>query len=465
MTSVPGLLIAASVALYALLSARAAAAAISGPMVFVAVGVALGPPGLGWISPVRDAQTVETLLETALVLVLFADAAALRFGGLRRGRFLPLRLLAIGLPLTLALGTLAAWPLLPGLGFWELALVGTVLAPTDASLSRPAIAEPRVPPLVRQGLNAESGLNDGLAVPFFVIFLAAAAGSGQHGESPGVGEVFVRALLLSTVCGAVLGLLGGFGLARSLRRRWTGAEWVGIVPAAAALASFAAADALHGSGFIAAWVAGLAFAAAYRKGAREPVREAPAAHRALPRVGEVAGLTDQLGALATMLSFFAFGAVLLGPALEELTWRMTVYAVLSLTVVRMLPVALSLLRSGLARPTVAYLAWFGPRGLASLVLGLLVVHEELPGGGQVSAVVAVTVGLSVLAHGVSAGWLAARYGRWYAGAAARAPGAALRESVLPEDEEGEGRPGPERPGPEQPESEGPEPEHPSSGQP
>ncbi|MFG2459849.1 cation:proton antiporter [Streptomyces sp. NPDC048523] len=408
--------VAAVVAGYALVSARAAAWAVSGPMIFVAVGTALGEPGLGLVSPAHDVEPVRALLEAALALVLFTDAAGVHSRELRRDDFLPVRLLGIGLPLTIGLGWLAAWPLLPGLGVWGLALVGTILAPTDAALGQPAITDRRVPALVRQGLNVESGLNDGLCVPFFVLFLAAAGQEAGRAGTPGAGEVVVRALLLSTVCGIGLGLPAGWALVRSRRRGWAAGEWRQLLPAMIAFGSFAAAAALEGSGFIAAWVAGLAYGNAVRRHPTERGTPDPECE-----------LTERLGALLAMLSFFAFGALLLAPALNELTWRMAVYAVLSLTVIRGLPVALSLARSGLRPPTVAYVAWFGPRGLASIVLGLLVLEERIPGTEQVSAVVALTVTISVYAHGVSAGVLAGRYGRWYRAAAARTPG--LREDA------------------------------------
>ncbi|MFG3257388.1 cation:proton antiporter [Streptomyces sp. NPDC048172] len=417
MAALASLVVAVVLGGYALVSARAASAAVSGPMVFVAAGVALGPLGLGLIGGERDAEAVQVLLEAALTLVLFADAALVGAGELRRGGSLPSRLLALGLPLTVALGALAAWPLLPDLGVWQLALLGTVLAPTDASLVRPALTDIRVPPLVRQGINAESGLNDGLAVPFFVVFLAASGGGpggGSGGEPPGVGEVFALALPVSAACGIALGVAGGAGLAVSRRRGWAEPEWARIFPATLALAAFTAADALHGSGFIAAWVAGLAFG--------NTARRAGAGNRpSAERTADGLGFTDQLGALLTVLAYFAFGAVLLGPTLDGMTWATAAYALLSLTAVRMLPVALCLLRSGLRGATVAYVGWFGPRGLASIVLGLLVAEADVPGGGTVVAAVSLTVGLSVTAHGLSAAWLAGAYGRWYADAAARDP--------------------------------------------
>ncbi|MFJ8621888.1 cation:proton antiporter [Kitasatospora sp. NPDC093550] len=399
---------------YALVSRRLAGSPVSAAMVFVGAGIALGPIGLDLISLRQDTAPLRTLVEAALTLVLFTDATTVRPADLRRGGALPGRLLSIGLLLTIGAGWLLAWPLLPGLTGWELALVAAILAPTDAALGKSAISDPRVPALVRQTLNVESGLNDGLVLPFFVLFLAAIPGTSYAHQ--GVADTFWRALLLSPALGLAVGGLGGLLLHLSLRRGWVARDWRPVYVLAAAAAAYALAAVTRGSGFIGAWVAGFAFAYALRRGEH-------------PR-GEVADTTElaeDLGGLLAMLSLLFFGAVLLGPALEHLSWRIVGYAVLSLTLTRMVPVALALAASGLKAPTVAYVGWFGPRGLASVVFGLLVAEEHLHGVDLISHVVAITVALSVLLHGASAAVLAARYGHWYERAAATTPD--LREST------------------------------------
>ncbi|MGA5822953.1 cation:proton antiporter [Kitasatospora sp. NPDC094028] len=408
-----GVAVAGVTGTYALASRRLASTAVSGAIVFTAAGVLLGPVCLDLISLDTEGGPLLTLLEAALTLVLFTDAMAVRPRELRTGAALPGRLLGFGLVLSIVLGWLLAWPLLPGLTVWELALVAAVLAPTDAALGSSAIANPRVPALVRQGLNVESGLNDGMVLPFFVLFLAAIPGTSYAEE--GEAGTFWRALLLSTVLGLAVGGGGGRLLRWSSGRGWITGEWRRLHVLAVAAASYGLAVATQGSGFIAAWVAGFAFAAAERGGAGAPV----------PEDDRTADLAEYLGSLLALLSLLVFGAVILGPTLEHLGWRVVVYAVLSLTVVRMVPVALSLAGSGLRLPTVAYIGWFGPRGLASIVLGLLVVEQHVPGVELIGRVVAVTVGLSILLHGVSAVTLSDRYGRWYERAVAREPG--LRE--------------------------------------
>ncbi|MEU3224766.1 cation:proton antiporter [Streptomyces microflavus] len=426
-----GVAVAGVVAAYALCSRRLASTPVSSAMVFVGCGVLLGPAVLDVVDLEHDAGPILTLLEAALALVLFTDAMTVRGRDLRSGGFLPGRLLGIGLPLSIGAGWLLAWPLLPGLTVWELALVGAVLAPTDAALGKTAMSSPRVPVLVRRGLNVESGLNDGMVLPFFVLFLAAIPGTSAAQE--GVAGVFWRALVVSTVLGLLVGAIGGRLLRAAQARGWVSREWTQLFVPAVAAASYALAVVTDGSGFIAAWVAGFAFGFALRRfratgPAAEPSKEPD----------RTADFTEQLGGLLASVSLLVFGAVLLGPTLEDLSWRIVCYAVLSLTVVRMVPVALSLVGSGLRPPTVAYIGWFGPRGLASVVLGLLVLEEHVHGVELVGRVVAVTVGLSVLLHGISAVLLANRYGRWHEKTTAR--GRELREAApVPDDAERRGR--------------------------
>ncbi|MGC0403912.1 NhaP-type Na+/H+ or K+/H+ antiporter [Streptomyces sp. SAI-126] len=408
---------------YGMLSRRLSATVLSGPLVFMLVGVAIGPLGLDLLDRAKDPEVTRTLLESALVLLLFADAAGIRARDLRREEFLPLRLLAVGLPATMALGWLAAWPLLPGLGVWELALAAIILAPTDAALGQQAFSNKRVPPLVRGGLTVESGLNDGLALPFFVLALAA-AGEG-HGH-PGVAETFLRALLLSGAIGIAAGWAGANLLRWSLARGWSSSDWRQFLVLAVPAVTYALCLMGEGSGFIGSWAAGLAFGI--------HLRRTPTGLGLRPQDTDPAQstrFTERLGLLLSSLSFLVFGAVILGPTLQHLTWRMVVYALLSLTVLRMLPVALALIGTGLRATSVAYIGWFGPRGLASLVFGLLALEEHLPGGTLLSRVIAVTVSLSVILHGASAPFLGNRYGAWFTRTLRQEPN--LRENALAHD--------------------------------
>ncbi|GGO92087.1 cation:proton antiporter [Wenjunlia tyrosinilytica] len=408
-----------AVSCYAAVSRRLATTAVSGPMVFVASGLLIGPQGLDLADRGHDAEITRTLLESALALVLFTGAASIRTKELRREGFLPVRLLAVGLPLTMGLGWLTAWLVLPGLGMWVLAQVGIILAPTDAALGQQAVSDEHVPALVRHGLNVESGLNDGVALPFFLLALAA-AGGGREGQGPLA--TFFLALVASSSIAVAIGWLGARVLRGAAARGWSTTEWRQILVLAVPVVIYALCVAADGSGFIGAWTGGLAFGAFTRGGrAVEPSRTADAG------IGEDTEFADRLGTLLAALSFLFFGALILGPALTHADWRILLYAVLSLTAIRMIPVTVALIGTGLRAPTVAYVGWFGPRGLASVVFGLIAFEEHLPGGERLSGVIAVTVALSVCLHGASAAFLGSRYGAWYAAALRR--GLELRETA------------------------------------
>ncbi|MCL8013365.1 sodium:proton antiporter [Streptomyces sp. AS02] len=413
-----GLAVAGVTAAYALGSRRLSATPVTSAIVFTGSGVLIGPALLDVVDIEHYAAPVTALMEAALTLVLFTDAMGVRRRDLVSGGFLPGRLLGIGLPLCIAAGWLLAWPLLPGLTVWELALVGAILAPTDAAVGKTAMSEPSVPQLVRRGLNAESGLNDGLILPFFVVFAAGVPGTSYAQE--GVAGTFWRSLLLSTALGLLAGDVGGRLLRAARARGWVARDWGQVYVLGIAVAAYELAVLTEGSGFIAAWVAGFAFGHAAR-------RHRPSGRPQGPdRTPEFA---ETLGSLLASISLMVFGAVLLGPALQHLTWEIVLYAALSLTVVRMVPVAVALAGSGLRWPTVAYIGWFGPRGLASIVLGLLVVEEHVPGTETLGRAVAVTVALSILLQGISAVALAHRYGHWYAHASTAAGERGLREGT------------------------------------
>ena len=385
---------------FGLFSKLAERSPITGPMVFVAVGTLVGPLGFDWLEVSVNAELVRVLAEITLVLILFIDASLIDLPGLIRTRRLPLRLLLIGLPLTMGLGILVAWPLFPHLSFWLLALLALILSPTDAALGQAVVKSPSVPERIRQAINVESGLNDGIALPPILLCVAVLAGDPSRQLGSGFWGDFVRSqLLYGPLVGATVGWLGGLVVEWAARRGWMNDTFQRLASVALAMLAYAAAEEVHGNGFIAAYFAGLLL------GVRShAVRER------LQEFGEAEG--QQLA----LFIFLLFGLVLVPAALPHWDSRAWIYAILSLTVIRMLPVALSLVGSGLDRPSVGFIGWFGPRGIAS-ILYLIIVVGKL--GAQkmeyVLSVVVLTVLLSVFAHGVTAVPLAGAYGRYLSG--------------------------------------------------
>ncbi|MGE5226385.1 MAG: cation:proton antiporter [Planctomycetaceae bacterium] len=389
---------------YALLSRRLGTTVVSGALFFAGAGLLAGSRGLGIVTPGPRSEETRLLFEATLAVVLFTDAAATTASALLRERVMPLRLLAVGLPLSILAGWGVALALPSQLSLWEAALVGAILAPTDAALGEAVISNPRVPALVRDGLSVESGLNDGLALPFVTIFVALALAANGQESSVHVVETFLRAIVLSAAIGVATAWVVTKLLRWSRERGWADP----FLQPAALLATIAlvyvAADAARGSGFIAVWAAG-----------------ATAGTVGAARLADAHPFFEELIDLLSSVSFLLFGAAFLGPAIAGATWVSLAYAVLCLSAVRMAPVAIALLGTGMSRPTVAYVGWFGPRGLASIIFAGLVVENELPGATPIVHVVMLTVGLSIVLHGMTAWWGAERYADWYERAARARP--------------------------------------------
>jgi NhaP-type Na+/H+ or K+/H+ antiporter len=387
--------LAAVVFAFGLVSRRLEGTVLTAPLVFVAAGVVLGPAGLALVEFKLDDHTVLLVGEIALAIVLFTDAASINLSSLRQNEGLPLRLLCMGMPLTIGLGTAAAALLLTDLTFWEAAIVGTVLAPTDAALGQAVVSNPRVPLRVRQALNVEAGLNDGLSVPFLALFLTLAVAEGELQPASFWIRFAFEQIGIGALVGVGVGLLGGWLVSWASKREWMTDSFQRLALLALAIIAWALADQLGGNGFIAAFVGGLVVG---------PTVE---------HVGErLIRFTQAEGQLLNLSVFFIFGVLVIG-LIQPLSWGIALYALLSLTLIRMLPVVLSLLGTHLRGISVVFMGWFGPRGLASIVLGLIVVAEAptLAGRGQVELVVALTVLLSVLLHGVTAAPLSAAYAR------------------------------------------------------
>jgi NhaP-type Na+/H+ or K+/H+ antiporter len=381
---------------FAAISGRIEGTSLTAPMVFTTLGLLFGADALGLVDESATGEGVKLLAEATLTLVLFSDASRIDLRTLRSEIALPVRLLAIGLPLTLLAGFGAALVVLGGLAWPEALVLAVVLAPTDAALGQSVVTFPRLPSRVRQGLNVESGLNDGICVPLFFIALAVA-----QAEEGAIGDGAAARLVAEQIgYGVLAGAVAGTAAAAVVlvgKRQLAAPAWLQIVPLAGAGLAYGIAQPLGGSGFIAAFVGGLFFGAILEQ-----------------LEAEVSYLLEEAGVITSALTFIVFGAVLLEPALHDVTWEVAAYAVLSLTVVRMLPVAISLLGTGARRPTVGFLGWFGPRGLASIVFAILVLEEGgLPHDHLILVTVMITIGLSVLAHGISAAPLSRRYADWF----------------------------------------------------
>src|SRR5215469_8261764 len=384
-------IVSALIFVWATLSARLERFDVTAPIMFILAGLLLTHGPLAPLGFAPSNESVKALAEITLVLVLFSDASRVGLRDLRTDMGLCIRLLGIGLPLTIGLGTLIALPVVGTANPWLALLVGAALAPTDAALGAGMMVNPAVPVRIRRLINVESGLNDGIATPVVLIALAALGSSGHAGIGPAEAAA---ELVLGVAIGAVVGGVGGYLVKVASDRGWVAGSFAGSAVLALAVCAYACSLALHGNGFIAAFTGGLAFRTT---GGQRGERLVP--------------FVEETSALVSLLVWLAFGAVMVVPAVDNLTWPDVAYAVLSLTLIRMVPVAVALAGARLGRTAVAFIGWFGPRGLASVVFALLALEEigERSAGSAI-AVISFTVLLSVVAHGVTADPLARRYG-------------------------------------------------------
>jgi NhaP-type Na+/H+ or K+/H+ antiporter len=388
----------ALLALFALVYSAIAGAVertwISGAIVFTSFGMLVGPMGLDLLTWETDRETIRSLAEVTLALVLFTDAAGADIGVLKKNRGLPLRLLLIGLPLTILLGFGVGVLLVDSLSLFALALLATMLAPTDAALGKAVVTNQAVPDEVRQGLNVESGLNDGICVPVLFVFLALALDqTGDAGPWHLAVKLVAEEIGIGLVVGLGLTFVGAKLLKLARARNWITPTWIQIPVVAMALASFAIAQTLGGSGFIASFSGGLLFGI-LTKDLRE----------------EFLLAAEGTGDTLALVTWVIFGAAVVGQAVGHFSWLILLYAILSLTLIRMLPVFLSLTGSGIDTEGKLFIGWFGPRGLASIVFAVIVVNSELAYTGPLAMTVVCTIVLSIIFHGITANPWAKAYG-------------------------------------------------------
>jgi NhaP-type Na+/H+ or K+/H+ antiporter len=351
----------------------------------------VGPLGLGILGLNIDAEGLSTLAELTLALVLFTDASNANLRELKHSFRIPQKLLLIGLPLTILLGFLAGVLVFDGLTIVEIAIIATMLAPTDAALGKAVVTNEAVPANIREGLNVESGLNDGICVPILFIFLALASSATAEGGTTMLAlKLVVEAIGIGAAVGAGLTFLGVRVLGRCSDWGWITDTWRQLPVPALAVTCFAVAQWLGGSGFIACFVGGMLFGGLEEK------------HKS-----RLLFAAEGTGDTLALITWVVFGAVVVGQSIGSFSWQVVLYALLSLTIVRMLPVFLVLAGMNLRTDEKLFIGWFGPRGLASIVFAVIVLGEHLPGGDTISMTVVCTILFSVIGHGLSANPLVA----------------------------------------------------------
>jgi NhaP-type Na+/H+ or K+/H+ antiporter len=391
--------IAVVVVAYTLVASKLDRWWISGPMVFVAAGAILGPAGLNVLPLSVTNEVVLTVTELTLALLLFSDASTVRLREVEGDAGLPTRLLFVGLPLTILAGALVAHLVFPEIPWAAAALIATILAPTDTALGLAVVTNRSVPTRIRRALNVESGLNDGIATPFVTLFIAILAAEEGLGDRAW-GLEALKQIGLAIIAAVVVGYIGGKLMVFTKDHGWTSDVSEQIAILALALLAYEGSVAIGGNGFVAAFAGGILFGAATRR-----------------RLDESVQFTETLGLSATFLVWSVFGALFLGALFTHgLSAQPVIYAILSLAVIRMVPVALALIGTRLRPATVVFMGWFGPRGLASVVFTLLAWEdiEHADGGGMLLQTATWTILLSVVLHGISASPLVARYGSYVA---------------------------------------------------
>lgn len=378
-------LLAAFLLTYSIFAGRFESRLLNGPLMFMLAGLILGPAFLGILQPRIDSHGLRILAELTLAIVLFSDAANADLKVLKAHEGLPLRLLLIGLPLTMLSGWLLAIWLFPQAPLIELALLAILLAPTDAALGKAVVTNPKVAAPVREGLNVESGLNDGICVPVLLMFLALLI--EEHTQSPLslAIELFFEELGIGALIGGTLTFMAWLMQRYSGKHHWQTPMWSQLTLPGLAVLCFATAQTLGGSGFIAAFVGGLL-----------------ASYLFAEQKHDLLKASEEFASLLSIITWVVFGALVIPSVWSSFTVDVWLYALLSLTVIRIVPVLVSLAGTGFDFETRLFIGWFGPRGLASIVFAIMILDYPLQTGRTLVAVAACTVLLSVLLHGLSA---------------------------------------------------------------
>ena len=358
---------------------------IAPALIFVAFGMALGPFGFGVIESATNTQSFTILAQLALTVILFNQAAMLDLRSVVRRGHVTFRLLVLGIPLSIVLGTVLALLVMPVMPLWEAVCLATIVAPTEVALIDALLEDRRIPERIRHALSVESGCSDGIAVA--AMFAALALASQQADPDPGRWAWFaVRTEVVSLAVGLGIGVIGGFVIARSRQRGWMSDTWAQLATLALALVCFELGERLHGSGFVAAFAGGLAYPVMMRRAAKEMPSQ----------------VTDAAGQLLELMVFAMFGGYAVFVGWRDADWRVILFAVVALIVVRLMAVSIALVGTDLPARSRLFIGWFGPRGIGTLVLGLLMIGRgEIQQADIITQAVVVTVTISLVVHSVT----------------------------------------------------------------
>ena len=369
---------------------------ISGPMIFVAVGVFLSPLGVGPSETKLNAELVQIVAEFALIIILFSDASALNLKKLRREWSIPVRLLVISLPITIIAATLIAQEFFPEETTAYLLLMALILAPTDAALGKAVVTDKTVPEKIRSGINVESGLNDGIVLPVLLTVVAMIMSGQEHAQDNSWIGYVTQQIIFGTIIGSVVGYISARLSLKVIQNDWMESNYQNLVPIALAILAYYLAEHFGGNGFIAAFFAGL-FLGNYSEDLREHVKD----------------FAESEGDLFILISFLVFGIAFIPPTIDYWDLNVFVYSLLSLTVLRMIPVAIGMIGTKFDLSTILFIGWFGPRGIASILYVLIVINQlgSIKGHETIYSVISLTILLSVILHGLSAQPLAKLYAK------------------------------------------------------
>lgn len=374
--------------LYSIFAKRIEKTALSGPFIALIIGLALGPLLLNLFETGAESEEYKLIAELALALVLFTDASKTNLKVLEHNASLPSRLLLIGLPLTIVFGMIGGFLLFKGYSWIEVGILATMLAPTDAALGKAVVTNPRIPSKIRETLNVESGLNDGICVPVLFLFIAFYTMQADGGPTFPYGLILLaKEIGIGLLVGLAITFLGHKLIHFSAKRKWLSESWNTMLIVALAFSCFIVAQIVGGSGFIACFAGGFIFGIMNKK------------FKSTKKLVESA---EGSGDTLSLITWLIFGSIVVAAIIHKLTWEIAVYAILSLTLIRIVPVLLSLIHTGMSGKEKLFIGWFGPRGLASIVFAIMVLDIPLPHGETIVTTVACTIALSVILHGFTA---------------------------------------------------------------